>query len=633
MLGVLLLLVFLILGIAITNRIFSDEPLYIRVWSGLLVGLLSLMWNPVPFAVFLGFSVISHLLALALMTVLYIMVRQFYKERGGLKYSSNGTDYILYAILVPVFILTAYMLNTHVLLPGKDGGLYVGQSTWGDLSLHLGIITSIAVQQKFPPEYSIFPGHMLNYPFLVDSLSSSLYLFGTPLRWAVLIPSYILAATLISGFFIFAYEVLKHKYAAAFSAMLFFFNGGFGFIYFMDGLRKDPSNFTRMFDEFYHTPTNYNEHFIRWSNTICDMIIPQRTTLAGWTFVLFGLWLLYRAITRGDRRCFIYAGIIAGLLPMIHTHSFLALGVISIVWFFVYLTQSKDKKNYVINWVYFGAITAIAALPQLFYWTFRQSAEGGFLKLYFDWANEGDVWLWFWVKNVGLVFILLFPALLASGRKMLSFYSGAVILFIIADLVLFQPNSYDNNKLFYIWYMFSVILVSAYVWTIYNRMEGIRARWSLIAVLLVMSTFSGVLTMGREINSSLLLFSSNDVEAADFIKANTPEDAVFLTADNHNNLVSSLAGRNILCGTASFLGFHGINMSNRASEVEQMYKSPGSFGSLSAKNKVDYVLFSGWEKDKFKVDAKYFQDNYPKVYEKGDIEIFAISGRAKQKIK
>src|SRR6202142_1196913 len=123
--------------------------------------------------------------------------------------------FFLFSVLIPVFLLTAYLLKTHILRPGSDG-LHVGQSTWGDLSLHLGIITSITVQGGFPPAYSIFPGHALNYPFLVNSLSSSLYLFGTPLRWAVLIPSYVLVITLVSGFFIFAYEIIKHKYAAAF---------------------------------------------------------------------------------------------------------------------------------------------------------------------------------------------------------------------------------------------------------------------------------------------------------------------------------------------------------------------------------------------------------------------------------
>lgn len=303
--GILLLLIFIVIGIGASNRIFSTEEIYLRVWAGGIIGILGLMWFVVPFAFFFGFSLLSHILAVFLMLGFYILVRKLYKQEGSLIYKSDKVDYILYTLVVAIAGLTIYLLNGHVLAPGADGGLYSGQSTYGDLSLHLGIITSIATQHSFPPDYSIFPGSLLSYPFLVDAMSSSLYLFGTPLRWAVLIPSYVMVILLVAGFFIFTYEILKNKFAAAFSTIVFFFNGGFGFAYFMDGLMKDKNNFTRMFSEWYNTPTNYNENYIRWSNTICDMIIPQRTALAGWTVILFALWLLFRAVSRESGRYFI----------------------------------------------------------------------------------------------------------------------------------------------------------------------------------------------------------------------------------------------------------------------------------------------------------------------------------------
>jgi hypothetical protein len=65
--------------------------------------------------------------------------------------------------------------------------------------------------------------------------------------------------------------------------------------------------------------------------------------------VIFALWLLYRAVIQENKRYFVFAGIAAGLLPMIHTHSFLAFGIIAAVWFAVYLFQagraSKDVAS------------------------------------------------------------------------------------------------------------------------------------------------------------------------------------------------------------------------------------------------------------------------------------------------
>jgi hypothetical protein len=632
MLGFLILLVFLALGLAMANRIFSEQPMYIRAWTGILIGLLGLTWCVVPFAFIFGFNILSHLLAIILMTFFYLMIRKYYKQEGQLSYKSDGIDIVLYSLLIPITIIIVYLLNTHVLLPKADG-LHVGQSTYGDLSMHLGFITSIATQGKFPPDYSIFPGHLLSYPFLVDSLSSSLYLFGTPLRWAVLLPSYFMVLALVAGVFILAFEVLKHKYAAALSTLFFFFNGGFGFAYFMDGLRKNSGNFTRMFTEWYHTPTNFNENNIRWSNTIVDMIIPQRTTLAGWTFVVFAIWLLYRAVTNEDKKYFAYAGVVAGLLPMIHTHSFMALGLIVLTWMIVYFFYTKKALEYIKNWLYFCIPAGILALPQLLFWTFPQATGHGFTRWQFDWANINDIWIWFWTKNVGIVFILLIPAVLAARKKLLSFYSGAILIFIIADIIVFQPNEYDNNKLFYIWYLFSAILVSAFIFSLYNRMKGMRARWSLVAIIVALGMTSGVLTIGREWVSDYVLFANGDVKAADYVKANTAVNATFLTADNHNNAIAALTGRNIVCGSGVFLNFHGINYAQRNSDLEIMYKNPSKFKELADKYSVDYVYYSGQERGRYKIgNPDYFKANYPTVYKDDNegIYIFAISDSAKK---
>lgn len=93
------------------------------------------------------------------------------------------------------------MLTGHTLSAGEGLSLHSGQSTYGDMNMHLGFITSIAKQQIFPPEYSILPGTKLAYPFLSDSISSSLYLFGTSLRVAYLVPMYAALAQVFFGMY------------------------------------------------------------------------------------------------------------------------------------------------------------------------------------------------------------------------------------------------------------------------------------------------------------------------------------------------------------------------------------------------------------------------------------------------
>ncbi len=627
--GILQFILYMTLGLAISNRIFAEQVFFIRIWAGILLGNAGMMWLVALFSLIMGFTVPSHLCALMTMLLIFMAIRAKFSNHK--KSPPIQFDYSILTVLVPTFLFTAYLFYTHIILPGDDGSLNVGQSTFGDLSLHLGIITSLAEQNTFPPEYSIFPGHLLSYPFLVDSLSSSINLFGTSLRLSVLLPSLILMLALLAGFYILAYEIVKRKTAATLAFILFFFNGGFGFGYFMDGLKTKPENFTRIFSEFYQTPTNLTGNNIRWSNIICDMLIPQRTTLAGWTFLIFALWLLYTAINRNSRKYFILCGLIAGLMPMIHTHSFLALGLVSLTWMPVYLIAKRgpELNAHFINWLSYGLIASILALPQLFYWTLRQASEGKFLKFHYDWVNSDDIWLWFWIKNAGLVFILLFPALLASDRKKLCIYSGAITIFVISELFLFQPNYYDNNKLFYVWYLFICILVADYMVTVYNKLDGIHGRSLLAGIILFSCTFSGLLTMVRETVSSYVLFDKNMVDASTFIKSNTPKDALFISADNHNNAISSLTGRNILAGTPSFLFYHGVNFTERAADIATMYKEPDKFDILAEKNRIDYAYLSSYEKGQFNIDGEHFRSHYPLAYQNGEVEIFAISERAR----
>lgn len=631
--GILQFIIYLALALGISNRIFVEQSLFVRIWASILLGSACMMWLVALFSLVMDFTLPSHLCALLAMLGIFIAVRT--KSPSLPPPQEIRIDRAMLAFLIPTFLFTSYLFYTHIIRPGVDGSLNVGQSTFGDLSLHLGIITSIAEQNTFPPEYSIYSGHLLNYPFLFDSLSSSIYLFGTSLRLSVLFPSLILMLALLAGFYILALEILKRKNAAVLASILFFFNGGFGFSYFLDGLRIKPENFTRILSEFYQTPTNLVANNIRWSNVICDMLIPQRTTLAGWAFLIFALWLLYVAVTRNSRKYFILCGLIAGLMPMIHTHSFLALGLVSLTWMPAYLMGKRgpELKAHFLNWVYYGLIASVLALPQLFYWTLRQASEGKFLKFHYDWVNDGDIWLWFWVKNAGLVFILLFPALLACDRKKLSIYSGAITIFVISEFFLFQPNNYDNNKLFYVWYLFTCMLVADYMVTIYIKLEGLRGRSLLAGITLFACTFSSLLSMARETVSTFVLFDKNMVEAAQYIKSSTTKKSLFISADNHNNAISSLAGRNILAGTPSFLFFHGVNYSERATDIATMYKEPDKFDILAKKHKVDYIYLSSYEKNQFKTDGQYFRAHYPLTFQNGEVEIFAISNQAKNNIR
>lgn len=615
MIGILIYVYFLFIGYFYSCHLFKEKNIFFRGWMGGIFGHVILMMGIVLPAVICGFNYISHIILIVLSAApaAWLIKKNgtgYFKEIlrfNGAGETETGMDWKVFVCLIlPITVIIGVLMTNHILAPYEGGGYASGQCTFGDLQMHLGFVTSIAEQGKFAPNYVFLNGYTLNYPFFVDMLSSSLYLFGTSLRWAVLIPSYIISMLIAMGFYIVAFRLTKRKAAAILATVFFFFCGGFGFSYFFEGAKADHNAFTMIFKDFYHTPTNYNEHNIRWANSICDMIIPQRTTMAGWLMIFPTLWLLLDAIRSKSRVRYITLGILAGSMPMIHTHSFLALGMICAVLFFAYLIEEKkpeDKKAYFINWVIFGGIVAVMAAPQLLYWTFRQTAGNeSFLKYQFNWVNHNDPYFWFYLKNWGIAALFAVPAIMGTSKDNKKLLCGCGFIFIIAELILFQPNEYDNNKLFFIVYMILLMIVSEWLVTIWDKLKGVKGRVYLAVIVILAGTLSGALTIGREYNSGAeyQTFSEDKIAMGEYIKENTPKDAVFLTSTYHLNPVPTLAGRNIYLGSSLYVYFHGLGNEYYTREAAMKSAYSGSYENLKKfceENGIDYVYVGSNEND------------------------------------
>lgn len=643
MLGVLVYAYFLFIGYVYSCCLFRDKDVYFRGWMGGVFGNVMLMMGIVVPSVICGFTYLSHiiLIVLAALPIGYII------KKNGIDYFKKSLmitkkdeksvmgDKIFLFLVLPITIIIAVLLTNHILAPYEGGGYGCGQCTFGDLQMHLGFVTSIAEQGKFPPNYVFLDGYTMNYPFFVDMLSSSLYLFGTSLRWAVLIPSYIISMLLIMGFYFLSHKVTGNKASSVLATVFFFFCGGFGFAYFMEGAKADHTAFTKIFTEYYKTPTNFNDNNIRWSNTICDMIIPQRTTMAGWFMLMPTLWLLIDAVKTKSRAQYITLGLLAGSMPMIHTHSFLALGMVSAVMFFAYIIEEKtpeDKKTYFTNWVIFGGIVAVMAAPQLLFWTFRQtSGNESFLKYQFNWVNHNDPYLWFYLKNWGITALFAVPAVLKANKDGKKLLCGCAFIFIIAELILFQPNEYDNNKLFYVVYMILLMAVSDWLVFMWDKLKGIPGRAYLAALVIIAGTLSGVLTIGRELKSGndYQTFTEDKIAMAEYIKENTPKDAVFLTSSYHLNPVPSLAGRNIYVGSSLYVYFHGLGDEyyKRTKALKQAYS--GSYENLikfCKENNISYVYVGSNERNSNDYTINYNTiSRLEKIYSAGEETLYKVN--------
>ena len=606
---------FLAAGAGLARRLVPHSDVQERLVFASAFATALLAGLPALAALVFGFTLPAALAALA---VAAAVAGWGWLPAGGTA-MGKGVEKGFWLCVLPAAALTGWLLFTHTLYL-KDGAYWCGQSTYGDLPMHLALIQALAQQGDFPPGFSLLAGQTVaGYHYLCESVSSVFLLLGSGLKMACLLPEFAALPAVFGGAWLLAKHLLKSAGAASLAFWLFFMGSGFGFVYFLGG---EKGNFTRIFTAFYETPTNYVQENIRWVNPIVDLLVPQRATLFGWALLFPALALLAAFALENRRRLWPAIALLAAPLPLTQTHAALALVLICGVLFVRQLLTDRSRAA-LLPWLALAAVCAVMWLPQML-GEILPGVQGGerFLRLSFNWANEGDNYFWFYIKNIGVVYLLLIPAFLAAGKALRWFYGGGLVILLLSEFVVFQPNDYDNNKLLFVWHLLGCILVAGLLCRLAKKLPKRAAGAALAGVLVFLATFGSVLTVGRELVSEYQQFSADAIAAGEWAKEETDPHALFLTGTQHINAVASLAGRTVLCGSPSYLYYHGLNYGEQQAAAKAMYETPSA--ALLEEWGVDYVVFSGFERSEFAADESWYQSNCTEVFRQGEYVIYQV---------
>ncbi|MBR3763428.1 MAG: hypothetical protein IKK57_02620 [Clostridia bacterium] len=665
MFGTLYLAIFIFCGLFIVRCLLPRHTVLTRTWLGTSLGLLLLMWLPALMAFAVDFTVKAHLLALlplAALTGGAFLLRDRRLAKGWDAAETTLARQML-TVVLPLTLLSGYLQFTHYVRMAADGSWWGGQSTYGDLAMHMSFVTSLK-NASFPPEYSLFPGQQLSYPFLMDSLSTSLYLMGFSLQASMVIPGTLMMALCYMGVMCLAREMTVGKKTVILAALLFFLNGGLGFIYdfdlaggtetvWMNGeWTETPTLWARIqniLNGYYMTPTNQpTPNNLRWSNVIADLMLPQRTLLGGWCMVIPCFYLLFTAFHREDMaktplRQVVLLGVWGGALPLIHTHSFTALALCSVGLLVYDMFHCRDRLQRLGWYALYGGIACVLSVPQLFGFTFgqvfqegMQEASNSFIEPWFNWVNSSDGTLsgmidgygWFYLKNIGLPFLMLIFALCERNPRWRRLFAGALPIILAAEFVRFQPNIYDNNKLLYLAWLLCAMIVADWCGVVWRKLKDFRARPFIAALAAVTIFLSAGLTLWRECVSNYQLFSAGAVQAGEFVRDNTEEDAVFLTGVHHLNPVASIGGRRIVCGPDLWLYYHGLDTNARKEDIARFYGDPAGNLDVLETYGVDYIAVSSYERHDYQPDIAALDALYTRVYQNGEMIIWQVAAAA-----
>ena len=287
----------------------------------------------------------------------------------------------------------------------------------------------------------------------------------------------------------------------------------------------------------------------------------------------------------------------------------------------------------------YGGIACVMSVPQLFGFTFgqvfqegMQEASNSFIQPWFNWVNSTDGTFsgmidgygWFYLKNIGLPFLMLIFALFERRPAWRRLFAGALPIILAAEFIRFQPNIYDNNKLLYLAWLLCALIVADWCGVVWRKLKDFRAR-PVIAVLAAVTIFlSAGLTLWRECVSNYQLFSAGAVQAGEYVRDETEEDAVFLTGVHHLNPVASIGGRRIVCGPDLWLYYHGLDTNARKADISRFYADPEGSQDVIARYGVDYVAVSSYERNDYRVNTAALDRLYPRVYQNGEMTIWRV---------
>lgn len=320
------------------------------------------------------------------------------------------------------------------------------------------------------------------------------------------------------------------------------------------------------------------------------------------------------------------AGALAGLLPLVHAHSFIVMmgmgGCLALLFW-------KHWRA----WAVFFAVALLIAAPQMF-WATRASAvrAGTFFGWQVGWdhGRESNI-AWFWLKNTGLFIPLLVASLGWHGerpvvsKRLGIFYLPFALCFVVPNLYKLSPWVWDNIKVIFYWWVASAPLVALLLSRLWR--EGARgwraAAWrGATVVLLVMLTLAGGLDVWRVVSGQVeqRIFDRDGGRLAELIKRETPPRSLILHAPTYNHPVF-LSGRRSPMGYAGHLWTHGLDYAPREADLRRMYAGGAGAAELIERYGIEYVVVSPLEQAAMSVNGQFFE-RYRKVGEAGVYRLY-----------
>lgn len=583
--------------------------------------------------------------------------------RDGISFRITRPDRVS---LIVIAVIGLFALRWAVLwataLTFDDGGLTGGHvNIWGDWPVHLGVVSSFVYGDNFPPEHPRFLGRPLGYHYLSDLTAAMLVPLGLEPGAALQVHSWVTCVAAAVALLAFARRLLADRVAAILVVILFLLGGGLGWLATTSRIIEtgDPVGVlgTLAWDFRWKTELNF-----QWVNMFYGFWMSQRAFLYGMPLAFLMITVILEARRRdligatprrkpeapgastdtvavavAERRAgrraeslllWVMAGVLAALLPLSHLATMLALAIALPIAFL--LSPSR-------GWLVLGAVWFVLALPQVLLMQGGQPGALSATRLLLGWVAGDDPWAWFWLKNLGwllpAVAVALAGVFVLRRREWDPFPAGAwpillglLSIFVVANVIAFQPWGWDNHKILVYFFLAAVLVVTPLLmWAWRTRSVLLRG---LVIAAVVAFTLSGVLEdVGTLLGQSRYrMLDAEQVALAAQVRQKTDPDDIFVTGMQNHDPVAMLTGRRIVVGFRDWLWTEGIPYEARQEEVRSIYRFDQGTEEVLARYGVDYVVIGPDERSSLGADEEAFRARYPLAFETPAYRVYAVGG-------
>ena len=442
--------------------------------------------------------------------------------------------------LDPVFAvgLAVALVLGMSLFRADDGGVATAwRNNWGDLAFHMGMIASFVHGPAGWPEYHVFAGENLSYPFLVNLWTASA-------AWADPSPGALRAIFAAQWVLLWAaiYLLLDGRRNPGLPWALLFGGGSLFALGENAGQRIDAG--------------------FAWSAFLPTVWVTQRAASLGVCAALAALRFFHEALAcpaeaPGRRLGIAAAGLVLALSPLAHLHVCLVAGA----WMGLVLAlrlpgSARDGLRF-----------ALFSAPALLWLPFLVG-KAGMSGLAAGWVT-GDaealaglaraaVSARAWLRDAPLWIAL--AGFLWWRTRAHALFGPLLVLFLVGNALRLAVWNWDEIKVF--------IGVAVAFLALWSRLPGRAPKLAQAACALL--ALPGLVEASLALASPpRTLYTAADLAVADEVREHTPPDAVLACAPLHAT-PAVLTGRRLFAGWYETLWSHGLDFQPRLSLLEDL---------------------------------------------------------------